>query len=44
MPTSKTPAPSPRRNATTTYADAGVDIVAGNGLVAAIKPLVKATR
>ena len=39
----KTPT-TPRRNATTTYADAGVDIDAGNALVAAIKPVVKATR
>ena len=44
MPTSKAPPITPRRNATTTYADAGVDIDAGNALVAAIKPLVKATR
>ena len=43
MPTSKTPTPPPR-NATTTYADAGVDNDAGNALVAAIKPLDKATR
>jgi phosphoribosylformylglycinamidine cyclo-ligase len=35
---------APRRNATTTYRDAGVDIDAGNALVQAIKPLVKATR
>jgi phosphoribosylformylglycinamidine cyclo-ligase len=37
-------APLPKRNATTTYRDAGVDIDAGNALVQAIKPLVKATR
>jgi phosphoribosylformylglycinamidine cyclo-ligase len=41
---SKTPPPGAKRNATVTYADAGVDIDAGNALVAAIKPLVKATR
>jgi phosphoribosylformylglycinamidine cyclo-ligase len=34
----------PKRNETTTYRDAGVDIDAGNALVQAIKPLVKATR
>ena len=37
-------APAPKRNATVSYRDAGVDIDAGNDLVAAIKPLVKATR
>ena len=36
--------PDPKRNATQTYRDAGVDINAGNALVEAIKPLVKATR
>ncbi|MBS0242428.1 MAG: phosphoribosylformylglycinamidine cyclo-ligase, partial [Proteobacteria bacterium] len=36
--------PGPKRNDTVTYRDAGVDIDAGNALVAAIKPLVKATR
>ena len=36
--------PTPKRNATVSYRDAGVDIDAGNALVAAIKPLVKATR
>ena len=36
--------PSPQRNLTVTYRDAGVDIDAGNALVEAIKPLVKATR
>jgi phosphoribosylformylglycinamidine cyclo-ligase len=35
---------SPRRNATISYRDAGVDIDAGNALVAAIKPLARATR
>ena len=35
---------TPKRNATTTYRDSGVDIDAGNALVQAIKPLVKATR
>ena len=34
----------PRRNETLTYRDSGVDIDAGNALVQAIKPLVKATR
>ncbi len=34
----------PHRLATVGYRDAGVDIDAGNALVAAIKPLVKATR
>jgi phosphoribosylformylglycinamidine cyclo-ligase len=38
-----TPAPH-KRNTPTTYRDAGVDIDAGNALVQAIKPLVKATR
>ena len=33
-----------RPNAPITYRDAGVDIDAGNALIAAIKPLVKATR
>ena len=32
------------QNETITYRDAGVDIDAGNALVAAIKPLVKATQ
>ncbi len=46
MPQSPPPAqpPGPRRNATVSYRDAGVDIDAGNALVQAIKPLVKATR
>ncbi len=46
MPKSLPPgmSPSPKRNATVSYRDAGVDIDAGNALVAAIKPLVKATR
>ena len=44
MPTNEKTPPTPHRNATTTYADAGVDIDAGNALVSAIKPLVKATR
>ncbi len=35
---------TPHRNATVSYRDAGVDIDAGNALVQAIKPLVKATR
>ena len=35
--------PNPPRNALT-YADAGVDIDAGNAMVEAIKPLVRATR
>jgi phosphoribosylformylglycinamidine cyclo-ligase len=34
----------PRRNRTISYRDSGVDIDAGNSLVEAIKPLVKATR
>ena len=34
----------PKRNAVHTYRDSGVDIDAGNALVEAIKPLVKATR
>ena len=38
------PKQPPHRNATVSYRDAGVDIDAGNALVAAIKPLVKATR
>ena len=38
------PPAGPKRNATVSYRDAGVDIDAGNALVAAIKPLVKATR
>ena len=33
-----------KRNETVTYRDSGVDIDAGNALVQAIKPLVKATR
>jgi phosphoribosylformylglycinamidine cyclo-ligase len=36
--------PGPKRNETVTYSDSGVDIDAGNALVQAIKPLVKATR
>jgi len=36
--------PGPERNTPLTYRDAGVDIEAGNRLVAAIKPLAKATR
>ncbi len=36
--------PSPKRNLTVSYRDSGVDIDAGNALVEAIKPLVKATR
>ncbi len=36
--------PGPKRNDTVSYADAGVSIHAGNALVHAIKPLVKATR
>jgi phosphoribosylformylglycinamidine cyclo-ligase len=36
--------PSPSPSAPITYRDAGVDIDAGNALVRAIKPLVKATR
>ena len=35
---------NPTRKATVSYRDAGVDIDAGNALVQAIKPLVKATR
>ena len=35
--------PSPAQSNTLTYADAGVDIDAGNALVQAIKPIVKAT-
>lgn len=38
------PNETPLRNASVSYRDAGVDIDAGNALVAAIKPLVKATR
>ncbi len=38
------PNDAPLRNASVSYRDAGVDIDAGNALVAAIKPLVKATR
>ena len=34
----------PKQNETVSYRDAGVDIDAGNALVEAIKPLVKATR
>ncbi len=36
--------PRPERNKTVSYRDAGVDIDAGNRLVAAIKPLARATR
>ncbi len=36
--------PATKRNATISYRDSGVDIDAGNALVQAIKPLVKATR
>jgi len=36
--------PGPKRNDPVTYRDAGVDIDAGNALVHAIKPLVRATR
>ena len=36
--------PGSRRNRTISYRDSGVDIDAGNALVQAIKPLVKATR
>ena len=36
--------PEPKRNDPVTYRDAGVDIDAGNALVHAIKPLVRATR
>jgi len=36
--------PDPQRNRPVSYRDAGVDIEAGNRLVAAIKPLAKATR
>ncbi len=36
--------PGPKRNDPLTYRDAGVDIDAGNALVRAIKPLVKATQ
>ena len=36
--------PDPKRNPTVSYRDSGVDIDAGNALVEAIKPLVKATR
>ena len=36
--------PTPKRNATISYRDSGVDIDAGNALVEAIKPLVRATR
>ena len=35
---------TPKRNTTISYRDSGVDIDAGNALVQAIKPLVKATR
>ncbi len=35
---------TPKRNETVSYRDSGVDIDAGNALVQAIKPLVKATR
>ena len=38
------PEPGPKRNQTVSYRDSGVDIDAGNALVQAIKPLVKATR
>ena len=46
MPKSKPPSDSPphRPNRTISYRDSGVDIDAGNALVHAIKPLVKATR
>ncbi len=44
MTTSGPTKPSPKRNETVTYRDSGVDIDAGNALVQAIKPLVKATR
>ena len=37
-------AEKPQRRGSTSYAEAGVDIDAGNALVEAIKPLVKATR
>ena len=36
--------PGPKRNEPVTYRDAGVDIDAGNALVHALKPLVRATR
>ncbi|MGD9783043.1 MAG: phosphoribosylformylglycinamidine cyclo-ligase [Hyphomicrobiaceae bacterium] len=36
--------PEPRKGTRITYRDSGVDIDAGNALVAAIKPLVKGTR
>lgn len=42
--TTQSPAKPVRPNAPITYRDAGVDIDAGNALVDAIKPLVKATR
>jgi phosphoribosylformylglycinamidine cyclo-ligase len=42
--TSRPAGDPPKRNATTTYSDSGVSIDAGNALVQAIKPLVKATR
>ncbi len=42
--TDKTAKPPLRPNETVSYRDAGVDIDAGNALVQAIKPLVKATR
>ena len=38
------PGEPPKRNRTISYRDSGVDIDAGNALVQAIKPLVKATR
>ena len=44
MTTSGPTKPGPKRNETVTYRDSGVDIDAGNALVQAIKPLVKATR
>src|SRR5690606_32053659 len=36
--------PAPRSSRPVAYADSGVDIDAGNALVEAIKPLVRATR
>ncbi len=44
MPKTPPAPPGAKRNATVSYRDAGVDIDAGNALVRAIKPLVKATR
>ena len=40
----KSAKPSKAHNTSVTYAQAGVDIDAGNALVEAIKPLAKATR